>query len=95
MCRDGSIMKFGGSILRLRNEAMWRGSPWEAADILWDGNDGLQTVSMFETLVEDPVSYHPSLPTEVRDACSQVIEEMKGKEIASSIVDCLFIRFLY
>ena len=87
---DDSIKKFGGTILRLRNEAIWKGSPWESADILWDGNDGLQTVSMFETLLDDPISYHPSLSPTIKESCIQIIEEMKGKEIAGIFYDLYF-----
>lgn len=82
MYRNGDIQKFGGTILRLRNDCHWTGSPWEAADILWDGNDGLQTISMFETLIEDPIALYPSLPEDVVNQIRSVIDDIQVNAFA-------------
>ena len=89
MFSNGDIQKFGGTILRLRNDCYWAGSPWEAADILWDGNDGLQTISMFETLIKDPVSLYPSLPEDVVSQISSIIDEIQVNSFAR-IISVLF-----
>lgn len=96
MHSDGAIQKFGGKILRLRNDSYWTGSSWEAADILWDGNDGLQTISMFETLLDDPISLYPSLPQEVTTQLITLIEQMESKQYArKDLIRSSFCRSVY
>lgn len=96
MHSDGAIQKFGGKILRLRNDSYWTGSSWEAADILWDGNDGLQTISMFETLLDDPVSLYPSLTKELTTQLITLIEEMETKPYArKDFIRNSFCRVVY
>ena len=57
-------------MLRLRNDPHWRGSAFEAADILWDGNDGLQMVSLFET--------KPASAIDARRVSESVLEKVEA-----------------
>jgi len=82
MDSDGNIQLFGGKILRLRNDCYWRGSSWETADILWNGNDGLQTISMFETMLEDPIALYPSIPQDIRLQIISSIQSIAQNEYA-------------
>lgn len=95
MFSNGDIRKFGGKILRLRNDCYWRGSPWEAADILWDGNDGLQTISMFETLTADPIALYPSIPESVVQEIKTVIETIQDKDFARMVVFLISCRIVH
>lgn len=64
--RSNAVEVFGGHVARLRNDPHWDGSPFEAADIRWDGDDGLQTISLFETRDEVPeVNGVSEVPAEV------------------------------
>lgn len=71
---------FGGSIVRLRNDPHWDGSPFEAADIRWDGDDGLQTISLFETrtAVETP---------RVGDEMVEMVEALMGRKEFEDFVE--------
>ena len=66
-------------MLRLRNDPHWRGSAFEAADILWDGNDGLQTVSLFET--------KPASAIDARRVSENVLEKLAKEEFAAPFVE--------
>ena len=73
---------FGGTVLRFRNDPHWRGSAFEAADILWDGNDGLQTVSLFET--------KPASAIDARRVSESVLEKVEAlakEEFAAPFVE--------
>ena len=74
--RSNAVEVFGGRVARLRNDPHWDGSPFEAADIRWDGDDGLQTISLFET--RDEVNGVPSVP-EVPGKVPEVPGKVPGK----------------
>ena len=67
-----TVTLYGGSILHFLPSPYWRGSPWEGAEIRWDGEWGSQIISMFEIKGEGGV---PGLPKSIRD---RLIEEIKG-----------------
>lgn len=83
--RRGVATRFGGKILRLREDAKWPGSPWEAADIQWDGSGGLQSISMFETCSDEtPAS---SLPRAEQSRFLSILEELEKQEWAAEFVE--------
>ena len=80
--RNKKVETFGGTVLRLRNDPHWHGSAFEAADILWDGNDGLQTVSLFET---KPASVKDA--KRVGESVLEKVEALSRKEFAAPFVE--------
>ena len=75
-----TVTLYGGSILRFLPSPYWRGSPWEGAEIRWDGEWGSQIISMFEIKGEGGV---PGLPKTLRDRLIKEIKEMMEQPYAS------------
>lgn len=91
--RSNTVEVFGGRVARLRNDPHWDGSPFEAADIRWDGDDGLQTISLFET--RDEVNGVPSVPEvpgkvpEVPDTALEKVEALMRKREFEAFVEAV------
>lgn len=83
--RRGVATRFGGKILRLREDAKWPGSPWEAADIQWDGSGGLQSISMFETCSDETPA--ASLPRAEQSRFLSVLGELEKQEWAGEFIE--------
>ena len=75
-----TVTLYGGSILRFLPSPYWRGSPWEGAEIRWDGEWGSQIISMFEIKGEGGV---PGLPKTIRNRLIKEIKEMMEQPYAS------------
>ena len=96
--RSNAVEVFGGRVARLRNDPHWDGSPFEAADIRWDGDDGLQTISLFETRDEVPevngVSEVPAevpgkVPGKVPDTALEKVEALMRKREFEAFVEAV------
>lgn len=85
LTRRGVATRFGGKILRLREDAKWPGSPWEAADIQWDGSGGLQSISMFETC-SDGIPAETLSPAE-ESRFSSLLQELTRQPWAAEFVE--------
>ena len=77
---------FGGRVVRLRNDPHWDGSPFEAADIRWDGDDGLQTISLFETRDDAPeVPEVPEVNGVADKVLSTALEKVPGTALGTAL----------
>lgn len=85
--RSDAVEVFGGHVARLRNDPHWDGSPFEAADIRWDGDDGLQTISLFETRYE--VNGVPGKVPEVPDTALEKVEALMRKREFEAFVEAV------
>lgn len=85
--RSNAVDVFGGRVARLRNDPHWDGSPFEAADIRWDGDDGLQTISLFET--RDEVPEVPEVPDKVLDTALEKVEALMKKKEFEAFVEAV------
>lgn len=85
--RSNAVEVFGGHVARLRNDPHWDGSPFEAADIRWDGDDGLQTISLFETRYE--VNGVPGKVPEVPDTALEKVEALMRKREFEAFVEAV------
>lgn len=85
--RSNTVEVFGGRVARLRNDPHWDGSPFEAADIRWDGDDGLQTISLFETRYE--VNGVPGKVPEVPDTALEKVEALMRKREFEAFVEAV------
>lgn len=86
--RSNAVEVFGGHVARLRNDPHWDGSPFEAADIRWDGDDGLQTISLFETRYK--VNGVPAeVPAGVPDTALEKVEALMRKREFEAFVEAV------
>lgn len=94
--RSNTVEVFGGRVARLRNDPHWDGSPFEAADIRWDGDDGLQTISLFETRDEVPeVNGVPEVPDTALEKVEALMRKREFEAFVEAVPSELPALFLY